>query len=139
MPFGLHNAAQTFQRFIDVILKFCFSNIDDLLITSTTPKEYLQHLKLVLERLENNGLLINIPKCVIGVSKLDFLGLHEANTAAFTAIKSALANANLLIHPVQDAQTSIMIDASEVAVAVVIYTATGVLLLIFSKRSCQLR
>ena len=116
-------------------LKFCFSYINDLLITFTTPKEHLQHLKLILERLENHGLLINIPKSIFGVSELDFLGWDEANTAA---IQSALANANL-IHPVPDDPTSNMIDASEVAVSVVIYKAAGVLLLIFPKRSSQLR
>ena len=74
MPFGLHSEAQTFQRFMDVILKFCFSYIDDLLITSTTLKELLQHLKLILKRLGNYRHLINIPKSVFGVSELDFLG-----------------------------------------------------------------
>ena len=38
MPFGLKNAAQTFQRFIDQILQefhFCYAYIDDVLIAST--------------------------------------------------------------------------------------------------------
>ena len=38
-PFGLRNAAQTFQRFIDEVfrgLDFCFGYIDDILIASTT-------------------------------------------------------------------------------------------------------
>ena len=42
MPFGLRNAAQTFQRFIDQILRglpFCYAYIDDLLIASATPEE----------------------------------------------------------------------------------------------------
>ena len=40
MPFGLRNAAQMFQRFIDEVfrgLDFCFGYIDDILIASTTP------------------------------------------------------------------------------------------------------
>ena len=35
MPFGLRNAAQTFQRFIDQVLRdltFCYAYIDDILI-----------------------------------------------------------------------------------------------------------
>ena len=52
MPFGLHNAAQTFQRFMDEVLQgldFAYAYIDDLLIASTSPEEHLQHLRAVLE------------------------------------------------------------------------------------------
>ena len=47
MPFGLRNAAQTFQRFIDQTLcglQFCYAYIDDLLIASHTPDEHTEHL-----------------------------------------------------------------------------------------------
>ena len=39
MPFELQNAAQTFQRFIDQVLRglsFCYAYFDDLLIASAT-------------------------------------------------------------------------------------------------------
>jgi hypothetical protein len=41
MSFGLRNAAQTFQRFMDEILKdldFCFAYLDDILVFSRSPK-----------------------------------------------------------------------------------------------------
>ena len=79
MPFGLRNAAQTFQRFIDNALRglhFCYAYIDDLLIASATPEEHEQHVRLVLERLSQYGVLINPQKCVFGVESLDFLGHH---------------------------------------------------------------
>lgn len=79
MPFGLRNAAQTFQRFIDQVLRglhFCYAYIDDLLIASTSPDEHKQHLRLVLERLNAHGVLINPAKCVFGVGQLQFLGHH---------------------------------------------------------------
>ena len=79
MPFGLRNAAQTFQRFIDQVLQglhFCYAYIDDLLIASTSPEEHKQHLRLVLECLHNHGILINPAKCVWGAAQLDFLGHH---------------------------------------------------------------
>ena len=47
MPFGLKNAAQSFQRFIDEILRglhFTYAYIDDVLIASNTPDEHAQHL-----------------------------------------------------------------------------------------------
>ena len=79
MPFGLRNAAQTFQRFIDKVLcglHFCYAYMDDLLITSTTSEEHLQHLRLVFERLSVHGVVINPHKCLFGVSSLNFLGHH---------------------------------------------------------------
>ena len=77
MPFGLRNAAQTFQRFIDEVLHgfdFCFRYIDDLLIASRTPEEHLQHLRAVLERLDQHGIVINVAKSVFGAASLEFLG-----------------------------------------------------------------
>lgn len=43
MPFGLRNAAQTFQRFIDQVLRgldFCFAYLDDILVASTSNEEH---------------------------------------------------------------------------------------------------
>ena len=48
MPFGLRNAAQTFQRFIEQVLRglpFCYAYIDDLLIASSPPEEHQSHLR----------------------------------------------------------------------------------------------
>ena len=77
MPFGLRNAAQTFQRLIDEILKglpFAFAYIDDVLIVSRDIKEHQDHLLQVFERLTHFGLKINLSRCDFAVSKLNFLG-----------------------------------------------------------------
>ena len=79
MPFGLRNAAQTFQHFMDQVLHgldFCYIYIDDVLITSQTPEEHKVHLRLVLQRFVLYGKLINAAKCVLGVRELHFLGHH---------------------------------------------------------------
>ena len=79
MPFGLRNAAQTFQCFIDNVLRgldFCYAYLDDLLVASTTPEEHLQHLRLVFERLCNHSIIVNPQKCRFGESSLDFLSHH---------------------------------------------------------------
>ena len=57
-------------------LNFAYDYIDDLLIVSSSPEEHLQHLRLVLQRLEEHGILINLTKSVFGVQELDFLGFH---------------------------------------------------------------
>ena len=77
MPFGLKNAAQSFQRFLDQVLQgldFCFAYIDDLLIASTDLDTHLHHVKQVLERLQQHGLSIHPNKCEFGQSSLSFLG-----------------------------------------------------------------
>ena len=82
MPFGLRNAAQTFQRFIDEVLRdlhFSYAYIDDVLIASPTPQEHKQHLKLVFDRFRQFGVIVNPTKCELGVSELTFLG-HYLNS-----------------------------------------------------------
>ena len=79
MPFGLRNAAQTFQRFMDQVLRgipSVYVYIDDVLIASATPEQHLQDLRTVFERLAAHGIVINPNKCLFGVTELDFLGHH---------------------------------------------------------------
>ena len=79
MPFGLRNAAQTFQRFMDQVLRgvpSAYAYIDDVLIASRTPEQHLTDLRTVFDRLAAHGIIINPNKCVFGVSELDFLGHH---------------------------------------------------------------
>ena len=83
MPFGLRNAGQTFQRFMDGVVRgldFCKVYLDDLLIASRTPEEHESHLRCVLQRLAEHGIVINTAKCVFGVPSLPFLG-HNISSA----------------------------------------------------------
>ena len=82
MPFGLRNTEQTFQRFIDQVLRglpYCYAYIDDLLIASNSPEEHKKHLRQVLDRLSEHGIIINPSKCKFGVKELNFLG-HRVNS-----------------------------------------------------------
>nr|VZH94048.1 unnamed protein product [Spirometra erinaceieuropaei] len=77
MPFGLRNAAQSFQRFIDEILRglpFANAYIDDILVASSSAEEHASHLRLIFDRFQQHGLQLNVDKCVFGVNSLDFLG-----------------------------------------------------------------
>ena len=77
MPFGLHNAAQTFQRFMDRVLhgfRFTYTYIDDVLVASSSEEEHKLHLQLVFERFREYGVLVNASKCEFGVPSLQFLG-----------------------------------------------------------------
>lgn len=77
MPFGLRNAGQTFQRFIDSVLRgldFCYAYLDDILIASHTEEEHLQHLEELFTRLQHHGIVLNPVKCVFGKQEVKFLG-----------------------------------------------------------------
>ncbi|BHF73832.1 hypothetical protein SprV_0401691600 [Sparganum proliferum] len=79
MPFGLRNAAQSFQRFIDDILRglsFTYVYIDDILVASSSAEEHTSHLRQIFDRLQQHDLQLNVEKCTFGVSSLDFLGHH---------------------------------------------------------------
>ena len=80
MPFGLRNAAQAFQRLMDATFRnipFVFTYIDDLLVASENEAEHLEHLRILFERLEQNGLVVNPAKCQFGCTEIDFLGHHH--------------------------------------------------------------
>ena len=57
---------------------FCYVYIDDVLIASHTPQEHKEHLRLVLQRFELYGIIINPHRCVLGIQELQFLG-HRVN------------------------------------------------------------
>ncbi|MDY6930035.1 MAG: RNase H-like domain-containing protein [Pseudomonadota bacterium] len=83
MPFGLRNAAQTFQRFIHEVcrgLDFVYPYLDDLLIASTTAEEHFDHLRRLFERLTQHGVTVNPDKCDLGKSSLEFLGHTISST-----------------------------------------------------------
>ena len=88
MPFGLRNAAQTFQRFLDQVLRdfdFTYAYIDDILVASSDEQEHLQHLRLLFSRLEEYGLTINPTKCIFGAVDIEFLG-HRINSSCISPV-----------------------------------------------------
>jgi transposase InsO family protein len=79
MTFGLRNAGQTFQRFMDMVLNglnYVFCYCDDILIASSNEEMHKQHLHEVLDRLNKFGIKLNTAKCEFGKDCLDFLGYH---------------------------------------------------------------
>jgi hypothetical protein len=77
MSFGLRNAAQTFQRFMDDVLRghdFGFAYLDDILVFSRSLEEHERHLRVLFERLQTYGIFINPAKCIFRATKVIFLG-----------------------------------------------------------------
>ncbi|XP_066964228.1 uncharacterized protein [Macrobrachium rosenbergii] len=75
--FGIHNAGATFQRLMGGImgdLPFCICCVDDILIFSSSKGEHLQHLHIILQCLQENGLIIQYNKCSFTTKRVEFLG-----------------------------------------------------------------
>lgn len=79
MTFGLRNAGQTFQRFVDEVTRgmdFIYAYLDDFLIFSPDEETHEDHLRQLFTRLKEYGIVINPSKCVFGVPEVKFLGYH---------------------------------------------------------------
>ena len=85
LPFGLCNGPASFQRFInDVLMEylddFCTAYVDDILIYSGDLLEHEVHVKMVLQRLRDAGLQVDIKKSEFGVQSTKFLGFIISTT-----------------------------------------------------------
>lgn len=86
MPFGLRNATQTFQRFMNHVFHdfdFVYTYVDDICIASKDEEEHKRHLELVFQRLQKFDLRINLAKCALGKSAVIFLG-HKVDANGIT-------------------------------------------------------
>ncbi len=93
MPFGLMNAAQTFQRLMDRLfrsLPFVFTYLDDHLIASRTLEEHMEHLSQFFQVLQDNGLTINPAKCTFAATSVKFLG-HMVSEAGIKPLPKHVA------------------------------------------------
>lgn len=79
-PFGLANAPSTFQKYInwtlrDYLDEFCSAYVDDILIYSSgSRRQHQEHVRKVLQRLQEAGLQIDIDKCEFEVQSTKYLG-----------------------------------------------------------------
>jgi Reverse transcriptase (RNA-dependent DNA polymerase). len=109
MPFGLKNASAKFQRVMDAELQragcteFAFAYIDDLLIASDTWEEHVEHVKKILEMLQECNLRIHPDKSVFGTNIIEYLGHNVVaghgitmNEAKVEAIKVLPTPTNLM-------------------------------------------
>ncbi len=78
LPFELTNDSASFQQYMNDVLwnflnDFCQAYLDDILIYSKTQKKHRQHVKMILDRLRDADLQIDIRKCEFNVEETVFL------------------------------------------------------------------
>ena len=79
MPMGLKNAAATFQRAMNYVLRghvgvIYFVYLDDIIIYGRTLEEHNQNLSLLLQRLKEHGMMLQPDKCEYLRPELEYLG-----------------------------------------------------------------
>ena len=80
LSFGLTNGPAIYQQYMNDILfeylnDFCQVYLNDILIYSRTKKNHVKYVRLVLQKLREIDLQINIFKCEFHVQKTKFLSL----------------------------------------------------------------
>jgi hypothetical protein len=106
MPFGVTNAPSTFMRLMNEVLrpfinKFVVVHFDDILISSKSLNEHIEHLHAVFCALREARLFANLEKCTFCTDRVTFLGYVmtpqgiEVDEAKIEAIKSWLIPATL--------------------------------------------
>jgi len=80
MSFKLINGSTFYQHYMNDVLfdylhQFCQTYLDDIIIYSKTLKKHKRHVQLVLHRLRETDLQMNINKCEFHVQKIFFLRL----------------------------------------------------------------
>lgn len=79
MPFGVAGGPATFQTLMDRLLQginhdFAMAFLDDVLVYSESLESHVEHVREVLQRIENAGLTINPDKMQVCRQSLKFLG-----------------------------------------------------------------
>lgn len=57
---------------LDIVVVF----LDDICIASATEEEHREHVRIVFQRLKENGLVLNLDKCKFAQKHVGFLGYN---------------------------------------------------------------
>ena len=81
MPFGLCNAAATFQRLMqnclgEMNLTYCLIHLDDVIVLSKTEEEHLKHLHIVFDHFWEHNLRLKATECEFYWDEINYLAHH---------------------------------------------------------------
>ena len=98
---GLKNASSVFQRLMNAIVadltEYAAVYINDLIIFSETFEDHIQHLRTVLQRLQERGLTLKPGRCFLTGNSCCFLGhvVGEGQIRPLEAKVKVVANSPL--------------------------------------------
>ncbi|KAA0032919.1 Enzymatic polyprotein [Cucumis melo var. makuwa] len=105
MPFGLKNAPSEFQKIMNDIFnqyqEFTIVYIDDVLVFSNTVDQHFKHLRVFLNVIKSNGLVVSQPKIKLFQTKIRFLG-YEINQGIIKPIQRSLEFVDKFPDVIQD-------------------------------------
>ena len=92
LPFGLANAPAAYSRLVQIALErlppgFCLAYIDDIICHSASVEEHVDHLRQVAELHAACGMKLNLRKCQVMQSKVEYLG-HLVSSEGISMIPS---------------------------------------------------
>jgi hypothetical protein len=99
MPFGLKNAAQTFQRLMDSLFRtipFIFIYLDDILIFSSSRSQHLSHLTLFSPFSQKMASTSILPSVSLRRRRLIFLAITSSQLASLLFL--LMFNPSFLFH-----------------------------------------
>ncbi|KAI3369216.1 hypothetical protein L3Q82_007450 [Scortum barcoo] len=93
MPFGLCNAPSTFQRMMQRMFgdqqgQSLLLYLDDIIVFSSSVKQHLQRLEMVLDQLQQEGLKAKFDKCAFFQQEVGYLG-HVISSQGVSTIRLA--------------------------------------------------
>jgi len=79
IPFGLSGAPGSFFCLIQFVLRehlwtICLFYLDDIVVFAKSPRELLERLRTVLDRLRQVGLKVKLSKCDLFKTEIKFIG-----------------------------------------------------------------
>lgn len=102
MPFGLKNAAATFQRNVNSMLRqhrqYAAAYLDDIAIFSQSWSEHVEHIRAVFGALRSAGLTASAEKCRVARGSIPYLG-HIIGSGRHAPDPSKLAAIKKLARP----------------------------------------
>ena len=77
--FGLKNACSEFQRYMETVLAdycddLCIPYLDDVIVYSPTFDEHVEHVRQVLQKLQQHGVKLKAKKCHLFQQEVNYLG-----------------------------------------------------------------
>jgi hypothetical protein len=104
LSFGTKNALAIFQRVMDEVLhaggcdEFACAYVDDILISSESMQEHVEHVSKVLDCLHAVGLRIHPEKSIFGAQQLEFL-VHMISPGGMQPLRAKVAAIQALPTP----------------------------------------